>query len=900
MSYPVLLPKTKFSLIPRDYNLSIDFWNKIDLYKILNEVNEEPFILHDGPPFANGNPHMGHAVNKIMKDIFNKMMIMNGKKLVFVPGWDCHGLPIESAVESDLKKQGKRRSDISIKKFRELCKDFANKWIDVQMDGFKKMGVTADFENPYKTMDKSSQMSILDEFHKFVEQDYVYRENKPVMWSCDEGTTLAEAEIEYMNKKSNAIYVAFKVLETSVKELKDSEIIIWTTTPWTLPANRAISYGDFDYSILEINLSNKKRKVVVAESICDDFLKKTNITEYSKITTIKSSDLKNCICAHPMNDIGFDYNIPLIFGEHVTLDQGTGLVHTAPSHGEEDFHAGKKYNLLIENLIDEKGFFTKTHFKGKNIKEVEKLSIEHLQNNGQLIFHENIVHSYPHSWRSRTPLIYRLAPQWFLKIKDLRERALDSIDSARWIPESGKQRFVSMLKNRPDWCISRQRVWGIPICIMYNPDTGEILKNKKVLEKIRSYVSENGLDSWWTNAEEISKEYPGYIPAYDILDVWFESGASQAYVLKKNIGFPADMYFEGSDQHRGWFQSSTLQSCRDEAVLPFKNLVTHGFVTDKQGRKMSKSLGNGVDPMDIIEKYGPDALRLWVADHDYTEDLKWNNSHLNRVKDIEKRLRNSIKFLIGNIIYVDKIADYSEMAFLEKWILSKVYEIDQSFDKSCKNFSIHKFLKEVYLFCTVDLSAFYFDIRKDTLYCDDPTETLPNSVRNVLSIILQFILKWLSPFIPFATEEAWAELGYDSSFFESKKIKAETRWLNKDLLSQMKRIRDIRSVVTGAIEILREKKEINSSLESDVTVYFRDSDMRFIDHITEICIISKMQCSRINDDVDESLFSLEGIDDVKVSVKRAEGSKCGRCKKILKEVDEICLRCKKVLEKQEC
>ncbi|QEK38413.1 isoleucine--tRNA ligase [Candidatus Cytomitobacter primus] len=946
MKYPVALPKTTFGIKSKDNQKTLDFWTEISLYSKLKDRNYKlegrklgEFLLHDGPPFANGAPHMGHAVNKIMKDIFNRGKAMLGYSINYVPGWDCHGLPIEAAVESELKKSGKRRSELNITEFRKLCFDFASKWVEVQKDGFIKMGVIGDFDNPYKTM--NSQLDILKEFHKFVADGLVYRGSKPVMWSCSERTALAEAEVEYYDKKSNSIDVKFEIIKSNNSELNGCKIVIWTTTPWTLPANRAVAYGaDFEYVIFSTNeqsdentLKNDKNneKLIVAKELYSDFCKRANLDNTKIIRTIVGSDLAGVFCKHPMYDFGFKIEVPVISGHHVILDQGTGLVHTAPSHGEEDFVIGKKYNLDVPELVDEKGKYKPNvpFVGGEDIFESENKIIEELKSRNIIAAHHKIVHSYPHSWRSRKPLIYRVTPQWFMNIAQMKKNALHAVENVNWIPEFGKNRFVSMLENRGDWCVSRQRVWGVPLAILYHNETGEVLKDQSVLDAIQNELGEKGVDAWWSVAEKYAKKYPDYVPVYDILDVWFESGASQAYVLNHK---QADVYFEGSDQHRGWFQSSGLQASRNEVRLPYKNLITHGFVVDKQGRKMSKSLGNGVSPIDLIDEYGADLIRLWIASQNYTEDLRWSLEHLNRVKDMEKRFRNTLKYMIGSIQFGYEY-DYDSMPLLEKWILHKLYVLNEEFKESINEFTTYKFMRKLFLFCTVDLSAFYLDIRKEILYCDDINESLPKAVRMVLKYTLDCLLRWLAPIMSFAAEEAWHAMSNTDSIHEQVILDLDSQWNNEELDSQVAELRNIRRVVTSALENMRESKEINSSLDAEIVIIAPESGQLFeniVSKVTnrntmngksseqmsyervmqEICIVSGLKTFTNIEGFESYNLSLNGsgqfdisqiheIDDVKnvkVIAKKADGNKCPRCKKVYKNIEELCVRCERVVK----
>ncbi|USO00744.1 MAG: isoleucine--tRNA ligase [Alphaproteobacteria bacterium] len=891
MKYPVALPKTSFPISSSNHDNILNFWKKINLYKRLTQRSEE-FLLHDGPPFANGSPHMGHAVNKIMKDIFNRGKALLGYKINYIPGWDCHGLPIESAVESNLKKAGKRRSDFSIQQFRELCRDFANEWINVQKDGFIKMGVIGDFDHAYTTM--QSQFDILKELHKFVQDDLVYRGFKPTIWSCSEATALAEAEVEYYDKTSNSVDVKLEIISKDRTDLLGAKLVIWTTTPWTLPANRAVACSrEFEYVLLEL----AGEKLIVASELLDNFMQRTKKT-YTLIDKFRGHDLVDLHVKHPFYDLGIQLEVPVLHSDHVSLDQGTGLVHIAPSHGEEDFVLGKQYNLEVTELIDNNGKYIDSLalIGGKDIFESENIIIEKLRELNVLEAHNKIVHSYPHSWRSRKPLIYRVTPQWFISVDQMKKNVLQVIDQVNWIPEFGKNRFISMLESRGDWCISRQRVWGVPLAILYHEETGEILK--EAIPEIQNLLLSEGMDKWWDIASEVAKKHPGYVPCYDIVDVWFESGASQEYVLH---GKRADVYFEGSDQHRGWFQSSALQASRVIPKMPYKNLITHGFVVDNKGRKMSKSLGNGVDPMELIAKHGPDLVRLWVASQNYIEDIKWSLEHLNRVKDIEKRFRNTMKYMLGSVIPFSYEGCYEEMQLLEKWVLGRVYQLNQEFKNAVDSFSTYKFVKNLFLFCTVDLSAFYFDIRKDILYCEDVNSPLPKQVRMVLKHILDNFIRWIAPIMPFASEEAWMEMyGSGVNSVHEQTILNLPNWSDKDIDVSMATVREVRKVVTSALEIMRERKEINSSLDAEVHIITRKLNGVSLLDMKQILIVSGLTIYNCEQDFYDNegkrdLYSTADVDDVQVFCKKVSGNKCERCKHVHAGIADLCDRCFKVV-----
>ena len=923
----VFLPKSSFGMrggLPQREPEMIKRWNKINLWEKLreNSKDKEKFILHDGPPYANGPIHIGTSMNKILKDIINRSKQMSGYNSHYIPGWDCHGLPIEWQVEQIYKKKGINKEEIPIADFRAECRNFADKWIGAQMEDFKRLFVLADWDDRYLTMSFNAEAQIVREIGKFIENGSLYKGSKPVMWSPVEKTALAEAEVEYKDIESTAITVGFKVIKTKEKILEDTYVPIWTTTPWTIPANRAIAYGkNLDYLIIEMKNNNNNdqiftgQKILIAEERLNKFLSDTNIENFDKISTIKGDSLKNTICAHPLNKDGYTFEVPLLEGDFVSTDQGTGFVHVAPGHGEDDFELGQKFGIQVPDVVEDGGtyFSSVPLFAGIHVFKALEPVCEALKENFSLYSSENYLHSYPHSWRSKKPIIYRATQQWFISMEknNLKKIALESIENTIWVPPISKNRIKSMVKDRPDWCVSRQRVWGVPITVFLNKITGEILRDPEVTERIAKEVENKGADAWFTEDPQkfLGDKYDAkeYESVQDILDVWFDSGSTHSFVLSNNKQkWPADLYLEGSDQHRGWFQSSLLESCGTRGRAPFDAVLTHGFVLDGQGRKMSKSIGNVVSPQEIIKQSGADILRLWVAMTDVTEDVRISPEVLKGVSESYRRLRNTIRFTIG------ALNDYSEtesistelMPELERWILHRLKELDILLRKSVKNYTFQAFYSELHTFCSSDLSAFYFDIRKDSLYCDDFKNEKRRSTRTVLYEIFKCLTTWLATVITYTAEEAWlSHIGTDNE--DSIHLKQFPNilesWLDNDLNQKWITIRKIRRVINGALELARQDKIIGSSLEAEIKLYIDDNKyISLLDEIDidEIAIVSK---SEIIEGADiEGAYKEDNFKGIEIIVSKAEGEKCLRCWKIDDKIsntaeNSLCERCEEVV-----
>ncbi len=888
------LPKTAFLMkanLPSREPEILKFWEKINLYKELrnSRKGEEKFILHDGPPYANGNIHMGTALNKILKDIIVKFHQMEGKDSVYVPGWDCHGLPIEWKIEEQYKKSKKNKNEVPIVEFRKECRTFAEKWIKVHKDQFKRLGVVGDWENYYSTMSFDAEAQIVRELGKFLKEGSLYRGFKPVLWSTVEKTALADAEVEYQDHKSDTIYASFPIASSNIKELHNSDVIIWTTTPWTIPANRAIAYNEnLDYSLIKIldegDYNNKN--IIIAEALIKSVINDCKIQKFQNLKKFKGKDLKGTICKHPFFNIGYNIDIPMLEARFVTTEQGTGFVHCAPSHGPDDFNLCLNNGIKAIETVDGDGKYTKnvSLFEGIHIFKANPIVIEKLKEQKNLLSNGQLTHSYPHSWRSKAPLVHRATPQWFISMEShkLREKALRAIDETSFYPKKGKERLKSMIETRPDWCVSRQRVWGVPLPIFVNKKTNEILVDDEIIENIAKIYEKEGSDCWFSDDPQkfLGNKYKAkdFEKLSDIVEVWFDSGSTHSFVLEKrgDLKWPASMYLEGSDQHRGWFHSSLLESCGTRGRAPFESILSHGFVVDGKGLKMSKSLGNVIAPEDILKKYGADILRIWVASSNYAEDLRIDYNILDQHSESYRKIRNTFRYILGNLndkfedLELDNI-NIQKFPELEQLMLHKIYCLNQNFLKYFKNYDFHNLYKELLNFCTVDLSAFYFDIRKDCLYCDPVDSEKRNFVLILLNIILSSLLRWFAPILSFTTEEIF-QLIYNNqkSIHLEKFLDFPKKFQNFELNEKWSNLIRIRDVCNLSIEEKRSNKEIGSSLEADIEINLNDKLFEISKNIdfSELCITSKFTINKI-----------EG-DEIRVKSKKATGKKCLICWKI--------------------
>ena len=896
------LPATSF---PMKANLPIKepeilkFWEQINLYQELrsNSKGREKFILHDGPPYANGHIHIGTALNKILKDIVVRFNQMTGKDAPYVPGWDCHGLPIEWKVEEEYKKKGKNKDSIPVNEFRKECREFAHSWIEIQKKEFSRLGVNGDWKNYYTTMSKSSEAQITREISKFIVNGGLYRGFKPVLWSVVESTALADAEVEYYDHTSNTIYTKF-LIKSGPEKFVNCNIVIWTTTPWTIPCNRALAFNNkINYSIVKIN---NNEKIIIAEKLITKVLEDCAITKYEIIESFSGSELKNIICNHPFKDIGYTFDVPMLDANFVNLEQGTGIVHCAPSHGPDDYYLCLDNNIKAFDTIDDKGHYTKNiiKFSGTHIFKADDLIMSELSNFSKLLGKGKLKHSYPHSWRSKAPLVHRATPQWFISMEtnDLRKKSIIAIGNTKFYPAVGQNRLRSMIETRPDWCVSRQRVWGVPLPIFISKKTGKPLADEKILEGIAKIFEEEGSDSWFTRTPQdfLDKDYNAsdYEQVKDIVEVWFDSGSTHSYVLDKRpeLAWPANLYLEGSDQHRGWFHSSLLESCGTKGTAPFKNILCHGFVVDGKGQKMSKSLGNVVMPEEVIKNFGADILRLWVVASDYSEDLKIDKAILNQHAESYRKIRNTFRFLLGNLN--DKLLnndfskiEYSKLPSLEKFILTQIYDFDLRFRDYIKSYNFHKIYVELLNFCTLDLSAFYFDIKKDILYCDSEISQRRNNCLEVLNVLINFLLKWFSPILAFTTEEAYQVIknkNYKSIHLQDFTV-IPSIWNNSEIKNKWIGIKKVKQVVNAAIEDIRNKKIIGSNLEANVIVYLKNEYLNLLkgEDLSEIFICSEARAESFINQND--VFSLKDVEGVAVKILKAKGQKCSRCWKILEK-----------------
>ena len=900
------LPKTAFSMkasLPTKEPQILEKWEKNKVFEKIRKKSKgkEKFILHDGPPYANGHIHMGTALNKILKDIIIRFHQMSGKDSIYVPGWDCHGLPIEWKIEEQYKKRKKNKDEVPVKDFREECREFAKNWIKVHIKEFKRLGVVGDFENYYSTMSFEAEAQIVRELGKFLLDGSLYQGFKPVFWSTVEKTALADAEVEYMDHTSNTIYVAFKVKETNQDFLKDASAIIWTTTPWTIPANKALAFNSsIEYSVVEISELDhfKEKKIIVATNLIESITKACEIKNYKILKSFKGKEFSGTICSHPFIKMNFNYDVPMLDAQFVNLEQGTGIVHCAPSHGPDDFNLCLKNNIPSLYTVDSAGLYTKEipYFTNTHIFKADPIVIEKLKEQNKLLKNDKLSHSYPHSWRSKAPLIYRATPQWFISMQknDLRKKAIKAIHETIFYPEKGKERLLSMVEGRPDWCVSRQRVWGVPLPIFINKKTKEPLKDKKVIERIASIYEKEGSDCWFTDDSEVflGDDYnpDDYEKLNDIVEVWFDSGSTHSFVLekRKDLKWPADMYLEGSDQHRGWFHSSLLESCGTRGRAPFKSILSHGFVVDGKGLKMSKSLGNVISPDDILKNYGADILRLWVASSDYAEDLRIDKSILTQHAESYRKIRNTFRFILGNLKDNYQKQDFDKLDFekldeLEQYILHRLHVIDKSVKDNLKNYNFHKLSRELLNFCTLDLSSFYFDIRKDVLYCDSLNSKKRKDCVVVLNIILESLLKWFAPILVFTTEEIYNLINKkEESIHENSFVQLPVGWKNDNLNNKWTKLFKIKQEANIAIEEKRSNKEIGSSLEAEIILSVGEDNFNLLEglNLPEYFITSKAEKIKSNKK-----------DEIKIDVKKTNGTKCPRCWKIL---EKKCIRCEKV------
>ncbi len=922
-SSTVLLPKTDFPMragLSQKEPKILDFWKEINLYEAILKKNEagKHFVLHDGPPYANGQIHIGHALDKTIKDIILKSRALMGFYTPYVPGWDCHGLPIEQALMKELKIDKKHVTNVP--EFRQKARAFAAKFIDLQRQGFKRLGVQGEWDTPYLTMDKRYEGITIAVFLDLIEKGYVYKGQKTITWCSHCETALADAETEYKDVASSSIYLRFKLVNPTEKVFGDLDFTkpvslgVWTTTPWTIPSNMAAAVSkEEDYAVLQD--ANTKEYYIVADKLAEEFLKNTGLTA-QKVNKVRGENLVGLKYFHPLTQ----KQNPIIWTDFVTMDTGVGIVHIAPGHGEDDFRAGKQWGLETFCPVDEKGCYTKEAgvFEGMHVFKANPLMVKKLDELGSLIKEQEITHSYPHCWRCHNPIIFRATEQWFMSIdKDgLREKLMKNLDHVKFYPAAGQERMRSMIGLRPDWCLSRQRFWGTPVTILYCKKCGKPQVDHKLFEFIKERAMNEGSDFWFT--DPVEKLMPqGYHCSCggtefrketDILDVWLDSGVSWAAVLKdRGLDFPADVYSEGSDQHRGWFQSSYIPSYTLEGTAPFKTILTHGMVLDQQGRPMHKSLGNSVDPQDVINKYGADILRLWVAFSDYQGDVRISDEILGGPIDTYRKLRNTIRYALGNLsdfVPAEHTVPAGELAEMDRYMLGRLDQLIKEVRAGYEEFNFRRAMRAITDFCILDLSSFLLDASKDRLYTLGASSPARRSAQTALCEIVRTLLQLTAPVLCFTCEEAWQELlkipagkGLPKSIFLSDMPQQASLPADKVLEEKWNKIRQIREDVQKALEETRQKGEIGSSLEAQVI--FKTNDDKTCQFLTdnaalwpEIFIVSAVSVKK-------------GSLPLEIVVRHAEGQKCARCWQWKKEVGQpgrahadLCDRCAEVLERE--
>ncbi|TPL51975.1 isoleucine--tRNA ligase [Mesorhizobium sp. B2-4-4] len=941
-SKTLYLPQTDFPMragLPEKEPVLVKRWQEMDLYRKLREASagRPKYVLHDGPPYANGNIHIGHALNKILKDVINRSFQMRGRDANYVPGWDCHGLPIEWKIEEQYRAKGKNKDEVPVNEFRKECRDFAAHWIGVQGAEFQRLGVIGDFKNPYTTMAFHAEARIAGELLKFAMSGQLYRGSKPVMWSVVERTALAEAEIEYQDYESDTIWAKFPVaslvrpvadgeaaLTEGALDLLQAHVVIWTTTPWTIPGNRAVNYSPrIDYGLYEVTAAENAfgpqpgEKLIFADTLAEEASVKAKVT-LNRLRSVSAQELGSLTLSHPFKGLGggYEFPVPMLAGDHVTDDAGTGFVHTAPGHGREDFDAwmdaapdlrARGVDTAIPFTVDDTGFFTKdapgfgpdreggaARVLDDNGKKgnANQAVIDELIKRNALFARGRLKHSYPHSWRSKKPVIFRNTPQWFVHMdKDLgdgttlRSRALKAIDDTRFVPGAGQNRIRAMIEERPDWVLSRQRAWGVPIAVFADAD-GNVLQDEAVNQRIMDAFEKEGADAWF--AAGAKDRFLGNYDASrwkqvtDILDVWFDSGSTHVFTLedRPDLKWPADVYLEGSDQHRGWFHSSLLESCGTRGRAPYDTVVTHGFTMDEDGRKMSKSLGNTVVPQDVIKQSGADILRLWVVTTDYWEDQRLGKNVLQTNIDAYRKLRNTIRWMLGTLAHDDgEEVPLEGMPELERLMLHRLAELDEVVRQGYDAFEFKRITRALLDFMVVELSAFYFDIRKDALYCDAPSSAKRKASVQVVRHLFDCLVRWLAPMLPFTMEEAWLDRHPDAVSVHLDQFPAiPENWKNEALAEKWRKVRQVRRVVTGALEIARAQKVIGSSLEAVPVVTIDDAALEAaisdVD-MAEMAITSDLIIA--HGEVQQGAFTLEDVKGVAVVIEKAEDRGLVKC-----------------------
>ncbi len=946
----VFLPETDFPMragLPKAEPELLAKWEAADLYREVRKARQAAdaplFVLHDGPPYANGNIHIGHALNKILKDFVVRSKFLMGYDVDYVPGWDCHGLPIEWKIEEEFRSKGRKKDEVPAAEFRKACRDYAAKWIESQREEFKRLGVLGEWERRYATMDFTTEAKVTSEFHKFLMSDQLYRGSKPVMWSPVERTALADAEVEYHPHVSPTVWVKFPVMGgeaggnpaviEQIVAMQGASVVIWTTTPWTIPANRAVSFNPkIVYALYEVTGVKSEEdlgfapwvksgdKLVVADKLAEGVLTAANATSWTKVTEIDPGLLEGLRLGHPLGQLapdkdeksGYGFDVPMLAGDHVTDDAGTGFVHTAPGHGADDYlvwlKSGRSLDSIPDTVDPDGAYYAHVPlFGGLKVLETEgkragkfgdanKVVMDKLIEAGNLLARGRVEHSYPHSWRSKAPVIFRNTPQWFIRMGEengLRQTALKAISETQFFPDAGRNRIGGMVETRPDWLISRQRNWGTPLAMYVSKATGEPLKDEAVNKRIIDLISEGGADAWFTRTDADflgnSHNPDDYEKITDILDVWFDSGCTHAFTLegRTDSRWPADLYLEGSDQHRGWFQSSLLESCGTRGRAPYNAVLTHGFVLDENGEKMSKSKGNTTAPQDIAKESGVEILRLWVALSDYSEDLRIGKQIIQTTVDAYRKLRNTIRYLLGAVHgYTEAEAvTYTDMPSLERYILNEVYVLDSKVRAAYEAYDFAAVIRPVSDFCSQTLSALYFDIRKDSLYCDRPDAIQRRACRTVMNILLDRLTLWLAPILSFTMEEAHAARHpEDTANLFRVLTHLPDAWVAPAEATRWAKIEQVLSVVTAALEGPRRDKVIGSALEAAPVVHVSADLHTAFAGIDAAEVFRTSQATLTTNAAPADAFRLDGVADVAVVFTKAEGGKCQRSWRILPEV----------------
>ncbi|MDX9871204.1 MAG: isoleucine--tRNA ligase [Clostridia bacterium] len=914
------LPQTEFPMrgnLPQNEPAILAKWEEMDLYRIVQEAckDKPKFILHDGPPYANGNIHLGTAFNKILKDMIIKYRTQNGYDAPYVPGWDTHGLPIEQRA---IKALGLKRQGADVLEFRDKCKEFALKYLDEQRTQFKRIGVRGDWAHPYITLDPQYEAVQVGVFGEMAKKGYIYKGLKPVYWCPDCETALAEAEIEYAEKRSASIYVKFPVIQGQGLLGQDNTyFVIWTTTPWTLPANMAVCvHPELDYNLLAVG----QERYITANALKDAFLEMLGQPESYIEETFKGADLEGIVCKHPF----IERESVVILGEHVTTEAGTGCVHTAPGHGVDDFEVGKKYHLDVLSPVDDKGRFTAEggKFAGLFIEDANKEITKELKEQEKLLSMGFIKHQFPHCWRCKKPVMFRATEQWFASIDGFREKALEAIDKTTWIPSWGRDRIHNMVADRGDWCISRQRTWGVPIPIFYCQDCNKEIVNDETIQHIQGLFAEYGSNVWW--ARETKDLIPPGLTCpecgsthfrreTDIMDVWFDSGSSHFAVLEKRpeLRWPADLYLEGSDQHRGWFNSSLSTSVAVRGVAPYKAVLTHGFLVDEQGRKMSKSLGNGIDPLDVMQQMGADILRLWASSADYRNDVAASLNILKQVTESYRKIRNTCRYLLGNLYDFDPEKDkvsYAQMLEIDKWAMIKLQRLVKKVTDAYENYDFHVVYHSIHNFCAVDMSAFYLDIIKDRLYTAKAASPERRSAQQTMSEIIYALVKMLTPILAYTTEEIWQYLPHKKEEVTVQIAgwpEYHEEYLDAALEARWEKILQVREFVAKPLEEARKIKLIGHALDAKVQLYAAGEWYDFLKELAEelptIFIVSDVVVEKM-EQAPAGAYTHEEVPGLAAAVAKAPGEKCERCWNYSESTGEseahptLCHRCAAVLE----